>query len=58
MITAVQRGTMTTAQALEVLPPDAQQQFLSQVGSIQPQQDFKAPNIQIIGQDADGNDIR
>jgi hypothetical protein len=23
-----------------------------------PQQDFKAPNIQVIGQDANGNDIR
>lgn len=57
MITAVQRGTMTTAQALEVLPPDAQQQFLWQVWSIVPQVDTKAPNIQKIWVDADGNDL-
>lgn len=52
MITAVQRGTMTTAQALEVLPPDAQQQFLWQVWSIQQQPKEVTPEWK---QDESGN---
>lgn len=52
MITAVQRGTMTTAQALEILPPDAQQQFLWQVWSIQQQPKEVTPEWK---QDESGN---
>lgn len=36
MAKAVANGTMTVAQALDVLPVASQQAFLDQIGSIQP----------------------